>query len=291
MKIPIILCIICTIASCSNKTYEIAYASYRDKNYDIFLTQADSSNPKQITQSIPTEYNIAWSPDGQKLYYTVYAKEQRQIKAFDLRTQSEELVLEDSLLGSIADVSIDTKDLLISASDDHPKGELYLYNISSRQKRRISTNNWVESGAKFSSDGKWIVASIQTAPSDSINHGGIAEIFLIELSNNQPKQLTQLKGFNALPSFSPNGKQITFHHCDSGNCDIYVMNLDGTGLKNLTENTVDSRWPRWTPDGKWIAYTRTQDKNSDIYFISKDGKRLKPIITSPFRDEIAEIRP
>jgi TolB protein len=69
------------------------------------------------------------------------------------------------------------------------------------------------------------------------------------------------------------------------------MNLDGTGLKNLTENTVDSRWPRWTPDGKWIAYTRTQDKNSDIYFISKDGKRLKPIITSPFRDEIAEIRP
>lgn len=277
--------------SCSQKTYQIAYATYRDNNYDIYLTQSDTTNIKKLTNSPVTEYNISWAPNGQRVYFTVYNKKNRQINAYDFNSNSEIVILNDTTVRSIADISSDNKTLLISATVDNSKGELYLYNLDTKIKTRITNNNWVESGAKFSPDGNSVVTSIQTSLSDSINRSGNAEIFLINLKDNSPIQLTEIKGFNALPSFSPNGNKIAFHRCINNNCDIYLMNADGTGIKNLTKNTTDSRWPRWTPDGKWIAYTRSVDNNSDIYFITPNGKINKPIINSTYKDEIAEIRP
>lgn len=275
--------------ACSPRPYEIAYASYRDKNYDIFLATGDST--LALTTSTATEYNISWAPDGQKIYYTVYNQPNRQINSYDFATKTETVVLGDSTVRSIADVSSDNQTLLLALTGEQPKGELYLYNLATKAKTRVSNNEWVESGAKLSPDGKQVVTSIQTSLPDSSSHAGNAEIFLISLTDQSVTQLTDIKGFNALPSFSPDGKKIAFHGCSGPNCDIYVMNADGSGLRNLTENTVDSRWPRWTPDGKWIAYTRTVDSNSDIYFISPTGTKSKPVITSPHRDEIAEIRP
>lgn len=291
MKTSISILSFLFLASCSQKTYQIAYASYRDKNYDIFFVKGDTSSTLRLTNSPVTKYNLSWAPDGQRVYYTVYNKTNRQINAYDFQTNSEIIILNDTTVRSIADIARDNKTLLISATDDNSKGELYLYNLDTKIKTRITNNNWVESGAKFSPDGNSVVTSIQTSLSDSINRSGNAEIFLFNLIDNSSIQLTEIKGFNALPSFSPNGNNIAFHRCINNNCDIYVMNADGSSIKNLTQNTTDSRWPRWTPDGKWIAYTRSVDSNSDIYFISTNGKIIKPIINSTYKDEIAEIRP
>ncbi len=281
----------CFLISCSQKAYHIAYASYRDNNYDLYLMNGDTSRIQRLTKTPVTEYNISWAPDGKRLYYTVYNKSNREIKAFDFRTHTEFVIINDSTIRSIADVSPDGKQLLIATVDDHPKGELYLYNLETKIKTRITNNHWVESGAKFSPKGNVIVASIQTTLADSTNRSGNAEIFLFDLINNSFYPLTNMKGFSALPSFSPNGKLISFHSCIKNTCDIYLINADGTNLRNLTERTTDSRWPRWTPDGKWIAYTRSTNNNSDIYFISPTSKQVKPVLTSSFKEEIAEINP
>ncbi|MTI21645.1 translocation protein TolB, partial [Fulvivirga sp. RKSG066] len=115
-------------------------------------------------------------------------------------------------------------------------------------------------------------------------------IFEIKLADFSQTQLTNITGFNGLPEYSPDGKQIAFHSCDNTVCDIYLMNADGTDLVNLTNGVDDNRWPRWSPDGKWIAITKTINKNSEIYFLSPEGE-AKPVITSPHRDEIAIFKP
>lgn len=59
------------------------------------------------------------------------------------------------------------------------------------------------------------------------------ETNLVDFENTQ---LTNLKGFNGLPAYSPDGKKIAFHNCNNGRCDIFVMNSDGSQLMNLTND-------------------------------------------------------
>ena len=180
---------------------------------------------------------------------------------------------------------------IISTTEHHPKGELYLYDLKTKAQTRLTKNELYEAGAKFSPNENTIVASIQTKAGDSLNHSGTAEIFTFDVNGKELKQLTSLYGFSGLPDFSPNGRSIAFHNCQNTSCDIYVMHADGTVLENLTKGVDDNRWPRWSPDGKWIAFTKTIDENSDIYFISRDGTIIKPVIATAFRDEIAIFKP
>lgn len=277
--------------SCAQKVYEIAFVSDRDGNLDIYSVKSDTTNLKQLTATKNIEYSLLWAKNGNIIYYTYFRSNGRQINSLDIIADSIYTILNDSTVVTVLDVSNDNSKLLITSSEHNKKGEIYLYDISSKARTRITKNDFTESGAKFSPDEKSIVTSIQTSIPDTVNHGGNAEIFSINLSNLKISPLTNLKGFNALPSWSPDGKYIAFHNCNNGQCDIYRMNADGSQLYNLTKDNADNKWPRWTPDGKWIAFSRTEKGNSDIYFISANGKKIKPVIVSAFRDEIAEIKP
>lgn len=277
--------------SCGRPAYDLAYAVNRDRNYDIYLMKGDSTRTTRLTETPVTEYNFSWSPGGETLYYTSYEKPHRQIKSLDIRTLTVSVLMGDSTTGSLSDVSPDGSQFLLTTTEHHAKGELYLYTPATKSLKRLTHNDWYESGAKFSPDGSKAVTSIQTSRPDSINQSGNAELFLVDINTGTLTQLTRLEGFNALPDYSPNGRQIAFHRCITGNCDIYLINDDGTSPRNLTANTTDSRWPRWTPDGKWIVYTRSVKNNSDIYFISPKSGRIKPILISSSREEIAEVRP
>lgn len=279
------------LAGCADRVYEVAYVSNPENSLDIFLRGSTALEPRAMTQTAATEYNLTWSKDGRQLYYTLYRKDGRQVNRIDVAEAVIEPLLLDSTILSLSDVSADQERLLISTTEDHPKGELYLYEPASGRKTRLTHNNFYEAGAKFAPGETTIVASIQTRVPDSTNHAGIAEIFAIDLLRNSLQRLTDMQGFNGLPAYSPDGRYIAFHHCREGQCDIYRMNSDGTELTNITRGEDDNRWPRWSPDGRWIAFTKTIGENSDIYLASKNGKVIKPFIATTYRDEIAEFRP
>lgn len=291
MRYLIGLITLVSLVGCNSKGYYLAFASDRDDALDIYLTKNDEDDVVNLTNSPSNEYNMTWTKDGREIYYTSYEKDGRKVKRVNLKTKTVATILSDSTVLSVSDVSKDARVLIISTTEDHPKGELYLYDLETGMKTRLTRNEFYESGAKFSTNEKSIIASIQIQAGDSVNHSGIAEIFEITTSNFNLNKLTDLKGFNALPEYSPNGEFVAFHHCDNGICDIMLMNSDGSDLINLTKGMDDNRWPRWSPDGKWIAFTKTIEKNSDIYFISLDGEVLMPVITSEFRDEIAVFKP
>ncbi len=59
------------------------------------------------------------------------------------------------------------------------------------------------------------------------------------------------------PTWSPDGKQITFTRWDNTGAGVYVANADGSN-ERLVFGTSKARWPRWSPDGKYIVFS--QDK-------------------------------
>jgi TolB protein len=75
-------------------------------------------------------------------------------------------------------------------------------------------------------------------------------------------QLTR-RGFNDLPSWSPDGRKIAFSSNPScmrpsygclSRLQIYVMNSNGSHRQRLTRPGTIRWFPRWSPEGRTIAF-------------------------------------
>ena len=84
--------------------------------------------------------------------------------------------------------------------------------------------------------------------------------------------LTGITGKQSLPSFSPDGSQVTFKltsDSKTGN-GLYTALVGGDKLLQLTDDPGDC-CPVWSPDGQAVAFSRNSEKGLDIYTVSPLG--------------------
>jgi len=74
-----------------------------------------------------------------------------------------------------------------------------------------------------------------------------------------PNPLTGYRGYENVPSFSPDGNFVAFERCPDGqgaNCDIYVKQIGMEPPLPLTSGPAVEYSPAWSPDGLFIAFLR-----------------------------------
>jgi Tol biopolymer transport system component/DNA-binding winged helix-turn-helix (wHTH) protein len=84
---------------------------------------------------------------------------------------------------------------------------------------------------------------------------------------------TGLSGREAMPAFSPDGRQIIYSWNPDGedSTELYVK-LIGTGEPvRLTNKAGDEYNPAWSPDGKFIAFLRGQADYSELFVMPSLG--------------------
>ncbi|MBI4892502.1 MAG: PD40 domain-containing protein [Acidobacteria bacterium] len=84
--------------------------------------------------------------------------------------------------------------------------------------------------------------------------------------------LTTYAGFESTPSFSPDGKRVSFTWRGeaNGNADLYVKLVGGTMPLRLTTDPTFDGYSAWSPDGEQIAFFGERD-GGGIYLVSPDG--------------------
>jgi dipeptidyl aminopeptidase/acylaminoacyl peptidase len=100
-------------------------------------------------------------------------------------------------------------------------------------------------------------------------------VWITDVDQPQPRQLTSGPFYDHALSFSPKGYEIAFlsnHESDpdaNNNSDIFAVNLEGQ-TRQIT-NTVGCEYePAWSPDGKWIAYAATKRDVTTIDSVAED---------------------
>ena len=119
---------------------------------------------------------------------------------------------------------------------------------------------------------------------------GNEEIYVMNSPGGVQTRLTDNEGRDMLPTWSPNGQQITFDRTlvnrrGEVNYEVYVMDADGSNQHNLTRHPAHDVAPDWSPDGSQIAFASNRDGDLNIYVMDADGSDVKQITDTEFASD------
>jgi Tol biopolymer transport system component/Zn-dependent M28 family amino/carboxypeptidase len=125
------------------------------------------------------------------------------------------------------------------------------------------------------------------------------DVYSYDLNDKSYTNLTNVKGYDAEGSYSPDGKLIAFasnrlayseklspedarrfENDQTFLMDLYIMNADGTNVKRLTTERGYDGGPFFSPDGKRICWRHFDDKNemvAEIWTMNIDGSDKKQL--------------
>src|SRR5467141_4975010 len=114
---------------------------------------------------------------------------------------------------------------------------------------------------KISPDGKWVAFAVAT-PDMSANRNA-SNIWIVPTGGGEAVQLTQ-SGHDSSPTWSPDGKTLSFLSSREGTSQVYVLSMEGGEAHAVTHLSTGADIVKWSPDGKTIAFT------SSVYPDCKD---------------------
>lgn len=243
--------------------------AYIEEN-EVCLANSDGSQILQITDDKLLKSDIAWSPSGKYLAFTINHEDDEDLlygsyngEIYIATNTGEVTRLTNSPASSDNNPSWSPDEKMIafdSYSDPIDTGGYIVYTVS------ISVVN-LENGNStiLTTDGLnpiWFPNGKQLL-FESVDD----QICKIELENQNSSCITS--GYtDYAPQFSPDGKFIAFTRIDK-DWSIYIMKPDGSDQTKL----VNGIFPIWSPDGRRIAFSTGGD-NPDIYIINTDSTNL-----------------
>lgn len=240
----------------------IAFDTNRDNNEDIYVMNADGTNPTRLTNASASDHGAVWSPDGTMIAFHSSRDGNFEIYVMNADGSAQTRLTNDPAIDNSAAWSPDgTKIAFTSSRDGNP--EVYVMDANGDNETRITNNGADDGKPTWSPDGTKI--AFQS------NRDGDFEIYLMNTDGSGLAQLTDNTTRDEGANWSPDGTRIAFTSDRDGNFENYIMNADGTGQVNLTNNPAFDDWPKWSPDGTKIVFRSQRDNNSEIYVMNADG--------------------
>jgi TolB protein len=221
----------------------------------------------------------AWRPDN------------RHVVFLSSRGESTASLWEiDTSTGSISQLRAETNNLqAFSVSADNRIAYspfwhdtfLYVVDVATRERRQLTSHTYDNFGARFSPDGR-AVAYHSTRTGNS-------EIWLHYLDGRPETSVTDDRGWDLYPDWSPDGDRLVFvSDREENRFKMFIANSDGGNARRLVDQpiSVRSAWApvnaelvsRWSPDGSRIAFLITGEETNALWTIQPDGEGARELL-------------
>ncbi len=216
----------------------LAYTSYKDGNPDLFMLDLETG--RAITVSDEQGLNVAggFSPDGTKLLMTLSRGRSPNLYLKDLASGAVERLSFHFGADSTPTFSPDARSVAF-VSDRSGNPQIYLLDLATKAARRLTNLNWCDSPA-WSPTGEWIAFAGRANRKDKM------DIFLVDVTGSQIRQLTHGEGSNEDPTWSPDGRLLAFSTTRDGRPQIEVMDADGSAPRRIADVPGASSTPHWS---------------------------------------------
>jgi imidazolonepropionase-like amidohydrolase/Tol biopolymer transport system component len=211
----------------------IAFISDRDGNFNIWLTDTDGANPRQVSKEKSREVNSpAWSPDGEYIFVRKHFVEQRSLGA----------------------------------------GEVWMYHVSGSGGLQVTTRtSWQKDAGEpvISPDGKFLYYSKDVTPGQSFQYnkdpnGTIYAIFRRDLLDGREERLVSRPGGSITPVPSPDGTQLAFVRRVRLETVLFLRDLATGEEWQLFDRLDRDMQEAWAIHGVYPQYAWTKDGGSIV---------------------------
>lgn len=256
----------------------IAFTSDRHGSRDIYVMNADGTDPHRLTDDPTWDRAPAWSPDSRFIAFysghTVYV-----INA----DGSGQYYLESGGWWACPSPPSWSPDGRHIAFYDDRGGQhiddIYVVDADGSNLRRLTHQGGM--APEWSPDGSSILYACSGSPWAicKINADGSNQHQIINMAIDH---CNWDKDF----ALSPDGRSIAFSYYDhqAGSSEVYIMDVDGSNRRNISQNPAADGHPTWSPGGGFIAFTSDRDGNREIYVMNADGSNQRNITQNPADD-------
>ncbi len=193
-------------------------------SYDIFTAGPGGEDPVPLTRSEGYDAEAVYSPIGDKIVFT-------SLRSGDL--------------------------------------ELYLMNPDGSAVEQLTHAAGYDGGAFFSLDGKWIVWRASRPDGQALEdyrallargliRPGKLELFIMNLEERLPIQITRNGAANFGPYWHPDGRRIIFssnmHDPKGRNFDLYLIDIETRETERVTSYEGFDGFPMFSHDGKQLVF-------------------------------------
>jgi TolB protein len=267
----------------------IAYdSSTNEGDTFIFTSNADGTNPQQLTHAGSVSFDPSFSPNGKKIAYDGATEEFDGFSIWVMRSDGthRKRLGPDENCNAFPTWSPNGKKIVfIHYPDPDCEGppDIWIMRNDGGGARPLTNTPGVrELDPKFSPDGKRILFVAHTP--------GTFALSTIDKHGGDRRQITPSNLAAAWGDWSPDGSRIAFaNNANRPDSDVFIANADGTNIRKVAGGPgEDTTSPRWSPDGTKLLFASDRnDGQLDLYTLNLSSSAVTRVTNTPDAFEFA----
>ena len=243
---------------------QIAFASRRSGQWEIWLMDWDGANQRQITKHGALSILPSWSPDNERMVYTSFARGTSDMYIVNRRGGGRMRINSGLALNTSATFSPISNDIaFVGSVRGNP--DIYLIKDDGTNLRRLTSTSSIESTPEWSPTGRQIAFTS--------GRSGSPQIYVMDAEGTNVRRISHEGNWNDDAVFAPDGERIAYTSRVNGRFQIRIANLV-TGESRIVAGEGSNEQPTWSPDGQWIAFQSNRNGKWQIYRMRADGTDL-----------------
>ncbi len=294
-------------------TFKRSSGEGRSRTTQLYWMRTSGGEATALTEHEPSIGQYRWSTDSSRIFFAAQDKrdkdEQKTIDDGDdaifvdegpngqTRSQWSNLwvfmieeeedeerstqLTDEEFLVSGFDPSPDMRWIALTARytnrrNDGDKTEIFLLNVESGEKTRLTENQAPEGGVLWSPDSRSFVYS---AGDDEEWLNRNSKLWLMEAQLGEHRLLTEnFAGNVSGATWSPDGSHIFFTGSEGPNSNVFRVNVESGAVEAVTQLDGSTRASHWSADRSRFIYTFSDfDTPSDIWLGHADGSAATQI--------------
>jgi Tol biopolymer transport system component len=237
----------------------IVYVSVSSGSTELWITDPDGSNKKQLTNDTRIKYTPVVTPDGK---YIVFAASQgASIWRVNIDGSNPVALVPKGSQAANPDITPDSQTVVFSSWKD---GKLNLWRIPIHGGEPERITQFASTEPQISADGAMIACFTFDANS-------IVRLAVVPFDGGDPLKVFDMPptvSIDLSPKWTPDGRGITFIDTRGSSRNLWEQPFAGGAAKQLTDFKDNGVFRReWTRDGKQVAIVRGES-SSDVVMIT-----------------------
>lgn len=231
-----------TQAVWSPNMQQIAFTTNRDGQNEIYLMNADGTNPVNLTNNPADDQQPTWSVDGQWIAFTT--NRDRNYEIYLLRLSNYVLLnltnnpANDTQPDWMRSMNQDVAgEFIVFTSDRDGNQEIYRMGTDGSSVTNLSASNASDEKANGSPDGSLVVFTT--------NRNGNQEVYSMRIDGQGQTNLSNSATSDFGPIWSPDQVYVAFTTDRTGNREVYLLKPGTAELYNLTNNPYQDQVTDW----------------------------------------------